>query len=128
MLGHLRGVAVGRPWPLYSDAMTDPDDKPSCLFVLVSVFAYSVTFGAVLFQLVMAFKFFVEKLFSHTGKTDADAVLCVGIYPTLAYLVVAVLYHLVKGKPTTAGSIVTSLRYSVWSISVIGGAIYSYLI
>jgi hypothetical protein len=128
MSGHLRGVAVARSWPLYSEVMTDPDDRPSCLFVLVSAFAYLVTFSAVLFQLVMALKFFVEKLFSHTGKMDADAVLCVGIYPTLAYLVVAVLYHLVKGKPTTAGSVVTFFLYSVWSISVIGGAIYSYLI
>ena len=106
---------------MYYFAMTNqnPDEQPSFLAVLTGFLAIGVTVVAVLLQLVSGMIFLYNKGMLHS---TAEWAVWVGIYPALAYLVVAILYHLFKGKPTPGSKVLTLLLYSVWAVSVIGGA------
>ena len=104
---------------LYHNTMNNPDDRPSFLAGLAVPLAILVTVGVVLFQLFLGMVFLYKKGMSHS---TADATVLVGIYPALVHLVVAVLYHRFKGMP--ADKVVNFLLHSVWTVSVIGGAIY----
>jgi uncharacterized membrane protein YdjX (TVP38/TMEM64 family) len=104
--------------------MTDPKDKPSFLAMLVGPLAIIVTAGAVLIQLFAGMIFLYEKGMLHsTAKIEV----WISVYPAIAYFVVAVLYHLLKGKPIPGSKVITRLLYSVWALSVIGGAIFCLL-
>lgn len=59
---------------------------------------------------------------------EGMALLYVCLLIALSYLVVAGLYYLFKGKPANADAVIASRLYRVWGVSVIAGAIYSFLI
>ena len=116
----VRGVARGNAWPLYCDAMTDPEDKPSFLARLAVV----VTVGVIGLQMYNAGW---ASLTGHWRSIDALSVLV--LYPGIFLLGVAGLYYLFKGKPSNADAAIASRLYPVWGVSVIGGAIcYAILI
>ena len=59
---------------------------------------------------------------------DGRVLLYVCLFYALSYLAVAGLYYIIKGKPTNADAAIASRLYRVWGVSVIVGAIYSFLI
>jgi hypothetical protein len=118
----VRGIARGNAWPLYCDAMTDPDDKPSFLARLAIV----VTIGAVALQLFFGILAMWMKM--SNGKAPSEAAFIVGIFPTLSHFGVAGLCYLFGGKPTGANEVIFSRLSRVWIVSFIGGAIYFFLI
>jgi len=102
--------------------MTDPDDKPSFLARLAIV----ATIGAVAFQIFLGIVSIWMKM--KGGKAPSEAALFVGIFPTLSHFGVAGLCYLFGGKPTGANAVIFSRLYRVWAVSIIVGAIYSFLI
>ena len=122
------GLAPGVERSLYYDAMTDPEDKPSFLARVVGPLAIVVTFAVPAWQfLVVALPTslntfnFVKQLagFGEAHFYPWPTLTNLVIFPALAYLVVAVLYHWFKGKSSPGGNVLTLLLYSVWIVSLI---------
>lgn len=112
-------VAGVRPWPLYCDAMTDPNEKPSFLARLAVV----ATIGIVVLQIGLDVAVITDA--KRGMNVDAlDWILTV-LFPAVSFFVVACLYYLFKGKPSNADEIIASRLYRVWGMLVIGGAICS---
>jgi hypothetical protein len=102
--------------------MTDPDEKPSFLARLAIV----ATIGAVAFQIFLGIVSIWMKM--KNGKAPSEASVFVGIFPALSHFTVAGLCYLFGGKPTGANAVIFSRLYRVWAVSIIVGAIYSFLI
>ena len=102
--------------------MTDLDEKPSFLARLAIV----VTIGVVALQIFLGIVALWMKM--NGGKAPSEAAVIVGIFPALSHFTVAGLCYLFGGKPTGANAVIFSRLYRVWAVSIIGGAIYSFLI
>ncbi len=120
----MRGVAPGVGWSFYCNNMTNPDEKPSFLARLAIV----VTFGVMVLQLflVIVASWQISYNRDRTISDGVNIIFGVGILPVLAYITVAGIYYLFKGKPTNVDIVVTSRLYRAWVISLIGGVVYAY--
>lgn len=93
--------------------MTDLEERTSFLARL----AILATIGVVIVQVIMACEV----------RPHAAPVVLIFI-PAFSFMVVAGIYYLFKGKPTGADSVIASGLYRAWSVSVIGGAVYSLIV
>lgn len=119
----VRGIARGEAWPLYCDAMTDPNEKPSFLARLAIV----ATVGIVILQIGLGVAVGMDAKRGVADVDNEDWILVV-LFPAVSFFAVACLYYLFKGKPTNADEVLAEKLSSVWFFSLVIGATYSFLI
>ena len=119
----VRGIARGEAWPLYCDAMTDPNEKPSFLARLAIV----ATVGIVILQIGLGVAVGMDAKRGVADVDNEDWILVV-LFPAVSFFAVTCLYYLFKGKPTNADEVLAEKLSSVWFFSLGIGAIYSFLI
>lgn len=103
-----QGVALGKARPLYFDAMTDPEDKPSFLARL-SILG---TIAAIIMQMTTSFV-----------EGSRDAIVVTMFIPGSLFMGIAGVYYLFKGKPMGADSVIAGRLYQVWGASLLGGGL-----
>lgn len=119
----VRGIARGEAWPLYCDAMTDPNEKPSFLARLAIV----ATVGIVILQIGLGVAVGMDAKRGVADVDNEDWILVV-LFPAVSFFAVTCLYYLFKGKPTNADEVLAEKLSSVWFFSLVIGATYSFLI
>lgn len=118
----VRGVARGNAWPLYCDAMTDPNEKPSFLARLVIV----ATIGIVILQIGLGVAVGMDA--KRGVAVDTEGWILVVLFPAVSFFAIACLYYLFKSKPTNADAWVAGELKAVWLMSLSFGAIYCFWI
>jgi hypothetical protein len=102
--------------------MTDPEDKPSFLARLSIV----ATVGTIILQIGLGVAVGLDA--KRGLDVDTEDWLLVVLFPAVSFFAVACLYYLFKGKPTNADKAIADDVCYFWGLSLLFGAIYSFII